>query len=155
MTLAVCRRMTDELVRDSLKKGTPGPGAYEIKAPIEAKLKEKRNRIHFGGSGGDRTKTAEYINPEQMRTPGPGAYYPEFAEIVKPPTVKSQPFASTTDRFDHSEEERSRAAPAPGSYEVDQIDSILQRVHKRIQLGTGVPNRAFGSISERFPRVKT
>ncbi len=54
-----------------------GPGAYEMKAPLAKKLAEKRNRITFGeGHKG-------YLSPNQLTTPGPGAYYPEFAENAK------------------------------------------------------------------------
>eukprot|EP00842_Homolaphlyctis_polyrhiza_P001036 jgi/Hompol1/1933/HPOL_005077-RA len=79
MTLAPCKRLTDEIVADSVKKGIPGPGAYDIKAPLAEKIAQPRNRIRFGGISEERA----YINPELMKIPGPGAYYPEFSNHPK------------------------------------------------------------------------
>ena len=42
--------------------------------------------------------------------------------------------------------------PAPGSYDNNEIDSIMHRVKKRAQLASTNPGIAFGSFSERFPR---
>jgi hypothetical protein len=50
MTLAPCKRITDEVVSDAMKKGVPGPGSYDLKAPLAQKMIEPRNRIRLGGS---------------------------------------------------------------------------------------------------------
>ncbi|RKO93037.1 hypothetical protein BDK51DRAFT_30062, partial [Blyttiomyces helicus] len=155
MTLAPCTRLTDEIVRDCVKQNVPGPGAYQIKTPLEDSLSQRRNRINFG-EGGDHRYPAGYMNQAQLKTPGPGAYYPEFSQPNKPAAVKPQPFGSTTQRFENTKERRAEVAPAPGSYDIDQIDSMVRRVQKRSQFGTGVRSHAFGSLSERFqaPRTK-
>ncbi|KAJ3163518.1 Sperm-tail PG-rich repeat-containing protein 2 [Geranomyces michiganensis] len=119
MTLAPCVRLTDEILKDSKKKNVPGPGAYNIKAPIAEDLARPRNRMLFSTIGGH-VHPAEYMNTEQIRTPGPGAYHPETAEAPKPPIVRPQPFGSTTSRFDDAASFKSKSAPAPGSYEVDE-----------------------------------
>ncbi|KNC98477.1 uncharacterized protein SPPG_06178 [Spizellomyces punctatus DAOM BR117] len=150
MTLAPCIRLTDEILSESKKKNIPGPGSYNIKTPIQENLGKRRGRINFGAGGGH--AQAGYLNPEQTKTPGPGAYYPEFSEIPKPPAAKPQPFGSTTHRFDNTGDIRSKSAPAPGSYDVNEIDSMARRIQKR---AIGVRAGAFGSVSERFPAPKT
>ncbi|KAJ3037614.1 Sperm-tail PG-rich repeat-containing protein 2, partial [Rhizophlyctis rosea] len=152
MTLAPCVRLIEGIEKEERKKATPGPGAYQIKTPIEENLSKPKNRIRFGGTETDRLTT---INREQLKTPGPGSYYPEYAQPLKPQTAKPQPFGSTTDRFDDTAEYKTREVPAPGSYDVDEVDSIVSRVHKRVQLGVGHRSKAFGSISDRFPRPRT
>ncbi|KAJ3025742.1 hypothetical protein HK097_006608, partial [Rhizophlyctis rosea] len=152
MTLAKCERVMEEVVRREVKKGTPGPGSYEIKAPIEENLRRPRMRIRFGGSTPSHLST---INREQLKTPGPGAYYPEYALPLKPQPTKPQPFNSTTERFDDQSEWKSAEIPAPGSYDVDEVDSLLTRIQKKASLGVGLRSKAFGSISDRFPRPKS
>jgi hypothetical protein len=56
MTLAPCKRITDEEVSIAMRRGVPGfglfilgPGAYELKDSLEQKLTEPRNRIRLGG----------------------------------------------------------------------------------------------------------
>jgi len=66
MALSPCVRLTDELLSQSLKKSIPGPGAYEIKAPMTAKLSEKRNRIRIGGNTGH----TGCLNLSQLANPG-------------------------------------------------------------------------------------
>ncbi|KAI8586210.1 hypothetical protein BDZ88DRAFT_455189 [Geranomyces variabilis] len=150
MTLAPCVRLTDEILKDSKKKNVPGPGAYNIKAPIAEELARPRNRMLFSTIGGH-VHPADYMNTEQTRTPGPGAYHPEAAEAPKPQTARPQPFGSTTTRFDDAATYKSKTAPAPGSYELDEMNSLSSRVQKKAQRPT--PG-AFGSISERFPPSK-
>ncbi|KAL2913221.1 hypothetical protein HK105_207223 [Polyrhizophydium stewartii] len=165
MTLSPCRRLTDEIVADSVKKGIPGPGAYDIKAPIADTIAQPRNRIRFGGQGKERA----YINPELMKTPGPGAYYPEFADHPKPHSHKPQPFGSTTKRFDMQTAIKATQVPAVGSYDIDevrrhrqsrivlhtnltsatQMDSIFRRVQNRAMYMSLRP-AAFGSVADRF-----
>jgi hypothetical protein len=82
---------------------------------------------------------------------GPGAYYPELSVIAKPPTFKPQPFGSTTNRFDNSAETRSKQLPAPGSYDLEAIDSLIKQVQKRVFMSSyGQRQKAFGSMSERL-----
>jgi hypothetical protein len=89
-----------------------------------------------------------------MRTPGPGAYYPEFASLRRPVVYKAQPFGSTTSRFDVSEEVKSKKMPAPGSYDLEEIDSLMSRIQKKSQITAFGRPKAFGSVSERFQYTK-
>ncbi|KAK6091121.1 hypothetical protein MT418_008318 [Batrachochytrium dendrobatidis] len=145
MTLAPCRRVTDEIVADSVKRGVPGPGAYNIKAPLTEKLAQPKNRIRFGGQKADHT----YINQDLIKLPGPGAYYPEYSSQLKPHSHKPQPFGSTSKRFDNLGLLKSSQAPAVGSYEIEKINSIFEKVQKRA-LDVSLRPAAFGFISERF-----
>ncbi|KAI9098728.1 hypothetical protein DFS34DRAFT_618740 [Phlyctochytrium arcticum] len=148
MTLAPCLRLTDEIVMDSKKRNVPGPGSYDVKAPIQEILSKKHGRVDIGAGSARKT----YLDTEQTRTPGPGWYHPEFSEIQKPPAVKPQPFGSTTNRFENVSETKSKSAPAPGSYAVNEVDSMAHRIQKR---ANAVRAGAFGTISERFPTPKT
>ncbi|KAJ3008790.1 Sperm-tail PG-rich repeat-containing protein 2 [Thoreauomyces humboldtii] len=150
MTLAPCVRLTDAILKDSKKKNVPGPGAYEIKTPIQENMERPRGRILFASAGGH-VHPSEYLTTEQARTPGPGAYHPESAEAPKTPIGRPQPFGSTTTRFNDPAGHRSKSQPAPGSYEIEEMDSLSRRVQKKIQRPQ--PG-AFGSISERFPPPK-
>ncbi|KAJ3324323.1 Sperm-tail PG-rich repeat-containing protein 2 [Boothiomyces sp. JEL0866] len=114
MTLAPSIRMTDEIISNCLKKGIPGPGAYDIKAPLAEKLKEPRNRFRLGA----KSSTNPYINPELIKIPGPGAYFPE-STVEKPHSRKQKPFGSTTKRFPGSDNP-SKETPAVGAYEIDE-----------------------------------
>ncbi|KAI8924154.1 hypothetical protein BC831DRAFT_467076 [Entophlyctis helioformis] len=149
MTLAPCKRITDEIVADSVKKGIPGPGAYDLKAPLAEKIAQPRNRIKFGGSSNERA----YLNPELMKTPGPGAYYPEFADHPKPHSHKPQPFGSTTKRFDMTQTLKLESGPVVGTYDIDEMDSIFRRVQNRANYMSLRP-AAFGSVADRFPQAK-
>ncbi|KAI8922004.1 hypothetical protein DFJ77DRAFT_444919 [Powellomyces hirtus] len=149
MTLSPCVRLTDEILNVEKKKNVPGPGAYNIKAPIQENLLRPRNRILFSSVGGH-IHPSEYNATEQIRTPGPGAYHPEMAEAnAKPAPARSQPFGSTTTRF--ADLGKSGGMPAPGSYELDEIDSLANRILKKSSRPT--PG-GFGSISERFTPQK-
>ncbi|KAJ3303471.1 Sperm-tail PG-rich repeat-containing protein 2 [Kappamyces sp. JEL0829] len=143
MTLAPCKRITDDIITSSAKAGIPGPGSYDIKAPITAKLAEPRNRIKFGVSRG-----SGYLNADLMKVPGPGAYFPENT-MEKPHSHKPKPFGSSTKRFTETDE-LLRSQPSVGSYEIDDIDSIYQRAKKKNQHYAGQPRPVFGSVSDRF-----
>ncbi|KAI9341973.1 hypothetical protein BDR26DRAFT_1006911 [Obelidium mucronatum] len=145
MTLAPCVRLTDEIVTDALKKAVPGPGAYEFKTTIKNPRLVGANVPAFGSSSNHMAHT-NYIPTDFMKTPAPGAYYPEFATINKPPAFRPQPFGSTTHRFDSTAEERSKQLPAPGSYELASFETM--NIHdRRIRLMTpgGTRPKAFGS----------
>ncbi|KAJ3260086.1 Sperm-tail PG-rich repeat-containing protein 2 [Boothiomyces macroporosus] len=114
MTLAPSTRITDEIISNCLKKGIPGPGSYDIKAPLAEKLKEPRNRFRLGA----KSNTNPYINPELIKIPGPGAYFPE-TPVEKPQSKKQKPFGSTSKRF-QSDDNPSKETPAVGSYEIDE-----------------------------------
>ncbi|KAJ3028763.1 UNVERIFIED_CONTAM: Sperm-tail PG-rich repeat-containing protein 2 [Siphonaria sp. JEL0065] len=150
MTLAPCVRLTDEIVTDALKKAVPGPGAYEFKTSIKNPRLAGTNVPAFGSSS-NHMAPSNYIPTDLMKTPAPGAYYPEFATINKPPAFRPQPFGSTTHRFDSTAEERSKQLPAPGSYELATFEQINIR-DRRVRLMTpgGTRPKAFGSVSERF-----
>lgn len=143
ITMAPCKRITDEIITFSTKQGVPGPGAYQIKAPISAKLSEPRNRIRFGAGKG-----TCYLNPDLMKIPGPGAYFPENSLLEKPQSKKPKPFGSTTKRFQDTDYVVSQ--PSVGSYEVDEIDSIYQKVKKRSSAHLGQVRTVFGSVADRF-----
>ncbi|KAI9205575.1 uncharacterized protein BJ171DRAFT_580749 [Polychytrium aggregatum] len=160
MTLAPCVRVTDEIVMNAMKKSIPGPGAYDCKETIEDNLGKKKGRIHFGGSdrvvrtGGEHRSPTGYIPSYLLKNPGPGSYYPEFSDIRKPPPYKPQPFGSTTSRFESAEEIRAKAQPAPGTYNLDEIDSIVQRVQRNVVFSNiGGVTKGFGSICQRFGKV--
>jgi hypothetical protein len=125
-------------------KSIPGPGAYEIKTPLSEKPNKKG--VTFGGEG-----HKGYLNQNQLENPGPGSYYPEHAESTKSHSSKTRPFGSTTKRFDHEKLKfNSMKVPAPGSYDVDQINSLVYGVQKRIETSSMNPAIAFGSFTERF-----
>ncbi|KAJ2991636.1 Sperm-tail PG-rich repeat-containing protein 2 [Globomyces sp. JEL0801] len=143
MTLAPCKRITDEIIQSSVKKGIPGPGAYEVKDPIADNLEKPKNRIRLGGKGNSTT----YINSELMKIPGPGAYFPE-ATPEKPHSRKPKPFGSSSKRF--QDQYHYQKEPAVGSYDIDAINGIYNKTRKRNTVFVGQPMAAFGSISERF-----
>ncbi|KAH6597779.1 hypothetical protein BASA61_003043 [Batrachochytrium salamandrivorans] len=149
MILAPCRRITDEIVADSVKRGIPGPNAYDIKTSIADRIAKPKNRISFGGQELERG----YICPEKIRLPGPGAYYPEFSHYQKSHSHKPQPFGSTSKRFDVQNARMAVQAPAVGSYDINEIDSIYQRVQDRC-IDISLRPAAFGSITERFVETK-
>ncbi|KAJ3107498.1 Sperm-tail PG-rich repeat-containing protein 2 [Physocladia obscura] len=159
MTLASCVRLTDEIVTDALKKAVPGPGAYEFKPTIKNPRMPGANVPAFGSTS-NHLSHSNYIPVDLMRTPAPGTYYPEFATINKPPAFRPQPFGSTTNRFDNSNEEKSRRQPAPGSYEIASFETMRGIGSKNLRLvmtlddGGGTRPKAFGSISERFVKSK-
>ncbi|KAJ3296050.1 Sperm-tail PG-rich repeat-containing protein 2 [Rhizoclosmatium sp. JEL0117] len=154
MTLAPCVRLTDEIVTDALKKAVPGPGAYEFKATLKNPRLVGANVPAFGSSS-NHMAPSNYIPTDLMKTPAPGAYYPEFATINKPPAFRPQPFGSTTNRFDNTAEERSRQLPAPGSYELAAFETMsLNERRVRLMTPGGTRPKAFGSVSERFVKPK-
>ncbi|KAJ3272537.1 Sperm-tail PG-rich repeat-containing protein 2 [Terramyces sp. JEL0728] len=116
MTLAPSVRITDEIISNCLKKGIPGPGSYDIKAPLTEKLNEPKNRFKLGA----KLTTNPYINPELIKIPGPGAYFPE-ATAEKPHSRRPKPFGSTTKRFTSSDNP-SKEMPAVGAYEIDEVE---------------------------------
>ena len=149
MTLAPCQRITDAIVNEAVKKGVPGPGAYDLKAPLQQKLMEPRNRIKLGaGKGG-----TSYINPDHAAIPGkafnvgPGAYYPEQASHPKPRSYKPQPFGSSTKRFE-KESLLHPPAPAVGSYDVETHHAIGSTPNRIAPLTE--KKAVFGSIGDRF-----
>ncbi|KAI8852126.1 hypothetical protein BC829DRAFT_440870 [Chytridium lagenaria] len=148
MTLAPCTRLTDAIVAEEKKKGVPGPGAYDVKLSFQ--VPRSRNTVipAFGGTASH--SNINYIPIEQMKTPGPGSYYPELANLPKPFLFKPQPFGSTTSRFDVAVDSKIKHLPAPGSYELDAIDSIIGKIHKKNNAFIGSRSKPFGSISERF-----
>ncbi|KAJ3324699.1 Sperm-tail PG-rich repeat-containing protein 2 [Blyttiomyces sp. JEL0837] len=150
MTLAPCKRLTDEIVAEAIKKGVPGPGAYDSKLVIHNPRLRGSNVPGFGSTSNHLNPT-NYIPPDQIYNPGPGTYYPEYSNLHKPSSIKAQPFGSTTSRFDGTDEARSKSLPAPGSYDLEEIDSLVRRVQKRSQITSfGSRSKAFGSVSERF-----
>ncbi|KAJ3244263.1 Sperm-tail PG-rich repeat-containing protein 2 [Chytriomyces hyalinus] len=155
MTLAPCVRLTDEIVTEALKKAVPGPGAYEFKNVVKNPRLPGANVPAFGSSS-NHMAPSNYIPTDLMKTPAPGAYYPEFATINKPPAFRPQPFGSTTNRFDSTAEEKSRQLPAPGSYELAVFDSMRPNADRRLQTMAqmGARAKAFGSVSERFVKPR-
>lgn len=144
MALSPCKRLTDEIVNEAVKKGVPGPGAYEVKIINESS--KKRLNGTMGGEG-----HKGYLESTQMFSPGPGAYYPEQAERSKPANVKCSTFGSTKKRFDHDKlKYLSETIPAPGSYDLDEINSLAKTVQKRVHVSSTNPAIAFGSFTERF-----
>jgi hypothetical protein len=82
---------------------------------LAEKLAEPRNRIRFGGGG----VGSGYINPDLMKIPGPGAYFPENVPD-KPHTIKPKPFGSTTKRFEDNPVFKE-GIPAVGSYNLEEV----------------------------------
>ena len=82
-----------------------------------------------------------------MYTPGPGAYYPEYAIYVRHSALRPQPFGSTTPRFDTSCEFRSKMLPAPGSYDLDHVGKHFAQPSVAANSSR---LRGFGSVGERF-----
>ncbi|KAJ3108100.1 Sperm-tail PG-rich repeat-containing protein 2 [Phlyctochytrium planicorne] len=150
MTLAPCTRLTDAIVAEERKKGVPGPGAYEIKYSFQDQKNKNTIIPAFGGTSSH--ANINYIPLEQMKTPGPGSYYPELANLPKPFLFKPQPFGSTTNRFDGVIERRIQQLPAPGSYELDAIDSIIGKIQRKANAFAAGRPKPFGSVSERFSR---
>lgn len=72
MTLSPFR----EAAEDPNKINSPGPGHYNIKAPITARLAEPRGRIGFGA-------VAIATSLEAEMNPGPGSYFPENFQSEK------------------------------------------------------------------------
>ncbi|KAJ3090016.1 Sperm-tail PG-rich repeat-containing protein 2 [Phlyctochytrium bullatum] len=72
--------------------------------------------------------------------------------MPKPFLFKPQPFGSTTSRFDSSYESKIRQLPAPGSYELDALDSIISKIQKKTNQFSFTKPKPFGSITERFSR---
>ncbi|KAJ3076836.1 Sperm-tail PG-rich repeat-containing protein 2 [Podochytrium sp. JEL0797] len=128
----------------------PCPGAYDFKAQVRNPRLPGANVPAFGSSSNHMAAT-NYTTPDLMKTPAPGAYYPEFATINKPPAFRPQPFGSTTNRFDSTSEDRSRQLPAPGSYELASFETMsLSERRVRLMTPGGSRPKAFGSISARF-----
>lgn len=146
MTLAPCTRMTDEIVAEAMKKGVPGPGAYDGKIDVQNPRPRGANVPGFGGSSNHYSPN-NYIPLEQMYTPGPGAYYPEYANYVRHSALRPQPFGSTTPRFDTSCEFRSKMLPAPGSYDLDHVGKHFAQPSVAANSSR---LRGFGSVGERF-----
>jgi hypothetical protein len=114
MAMAPCKRMTDCLLEDELKKGTPGPGAYEMqridsfKAPRigQQELTERAE-----------VKRSSYISSIMSENPGPGSYYP--GDYVSKSLInKLLPFGSTTARFETPKMDKT---PSVGSYEINRV----------------------------------
>ncbi|KAJ3126312.1 Sperm-tail PG-rich repeat-containing protein 2 [Nowakowskiella sp. JEL0407] len=153
MTLSPCIRLTDEIVANEIKRSVPGPGAYDIKAPLQTKLAQKKGSII--SPGGKDGRLTCYINSAQIKNPGPGTYYPEMSNIRREISFRTQPFGSTMPRFNNRDEYHSKNNPAPGSYDVEEIDSMATHIYRKSgQNGLSNAMRPFGSISLRFPRQK-
>ncbi|KAI8822561.1 uncharacterized protein EV422DRAFT_403683 [Fimicolochytrium jonesii] len=147
MTLAPCVRVTDEILKDCKKKNIPGPGQYEVRSPLTENLARPRGRIRFATTTGH-LDPAHFSVTEQTNTPAPGAYHVSDKPTKKRPLV-SQSFGATASRFER--DDRVRSTPAPGSYSVEEIDSLAQRITKKAQK---MRYDAFGSVTERFPQPK-
>ncbi|KAJ3413396.1 Sperm-tail PG-rich repeat-containing protein 2 [Chytridiales sp. JEL 0842] len=150
MTLAPCTRMTDALVADAVKKGVPGPGAYQTPPPNPnpPRLPPRRPPPAFNCSTSHTTPAPSALTT--TLAPGPGSYYPELSQPRKPSTLKPQPFGSTTHRFSAATHPSTLSAPAPGSYDLDSIDSLVSRVEKKVRGAQWGRQKAFGSVGERF-----
>ncbi|KAI8913335.1 hypothetical protein EDD86DRAFT_244979 [Gorgonomyces haynaldii] len=140
MTLAPCKRMTDVIVSEAMKMSVPGPGAYDLKAPLQQKLNEPRNRIKL-----EKDIERSYLNQEHAKFPGPSAYYPEYSVHPKPKSFKPQPFGSTTKRFESPS--KLSQAPAVGAYEISKVESIGTKKQRQAIFKT---KAVFGAAGARF-----
>jgi hypothetical protein len=116
------------------KQNLPGPGAYNLSTDIRV----TRKAISFSKTG---TNIEKHVLKEE--TPGPGQY-----NVVKRPQtaipVKRRPFNSTTGRFNKS---NTNPDLAPGSYELEEVSSLVTAVKKKI---AATPQHPFGSTVVRF-----
>ncbi|KAJ1542163.1 hypothetical protein HK405_010160 [Cladochytrium tenue] len=166
MTLAPCTRVTEEVIADAIKKGIPGPGAYDPRPAggVAPRRKPGARVPAFGGSGNHHDAAAlAAVGPaaaaDRARAPGPGAYYPELSGPRRPAAARPQPFGSSAVRFDPAADGRVAALPAPGSYDVAAplaaAAAAAASAAGRFGRQAMAKSTAFGSVSRRFDYSQT
>ncbi|XP_058630621.1 sperm-tail PG-rich repeat-containing protein 2 [Onychostoma macrolepis] len=125
------------------KKGVPGPAQYYIKSQFETP-----SNPHAPVLSPPFLSQAQRFSPVKDETPPVGAYNdPRCAlEILKKGRgVKKNPFGLTAVRF--LTENRSKATPGPGAYNVFEYGLAYESLKKACQESTR--KGAFGSIAPR------
>lgn len=128
------------------KAKAPGPGDY--RPPDQFYRKSVPESLQFFGSTSRRFRDRPSA---KSAGPGPGSYdlakssgkRNPLADAYQLPTAANVGFASTSSRFNASEDKDALYAPAPGEY---QQPSMVEDLQKKLVSRTGV----FGSTTKRF-----